>query len=95
MISSSTNNTLNSYLNSEQGITRGNASQAGSIFNLLINPEPITKKELKAHNPQITCIYNGKQGKTLQFIAVAEKVGGSALGSIFKKAQLLGMKNNG
>ena len=50
-----------------------------------VNPEPITIMGLKT-GEQIFCIYTGKGGKQLTFEPVAEKIGGCALGTIFKKS---------
>ncbi len=51
-----------------------------------VNLEPITVLGIKAVE-QMFCIYTGKKGKPLQFEAVAEKAGGCALGTIFKKSE--------
>ena len=54
----------------------------GPIF---INPQPITKKEIQGHNPQIHCIYTGKKRTNPKYKPISEKKGGSALGTIFEK----------
>ena len=50
-----------------------------------INPQPITKKEIQEHNPQIHCIYTGKKGTNPKYKPISEKKGGTALGTIFEK----------
>ena len=49
-----------------------------------VRPQPITKRRIQEHNPQLIRIYDGKKGP-ITFVAIAEKVGGTALGSICKK----------
>ncbi len=51
-----------------------------------VNLEPITVLGIRAVE-QMFCIYTGKKGKLLQFEAIAEKAGGTALGTIFKKSE--------
>ncbi len=51
-----------------------------------VSLEPITVLGLKAVE-QMFCIYTGKSGKKLDFEAVAEKAGGCALGTLFKKSE--------
>ncbi len=52
-----------------------------------VNLEPITILGIKTYQPQIFRIYTGKNDRELHFVAVAEKVGGTALGTIFEKSQ--------
>jgi hypothetical protein len=51
----------------------------------LTNPEPITVKGVKISHPALFHIYSGRKEAIPQFVAVAEKRGGTALGAIFKK----------
>jgi len=50
-----------------------------------VNLEPITILGIKTYQPQIFRIYTGKDDRELHFVAVAEKVGGAALGTVFEK----------
>ncbi len=52
-----------------------------------VNLEPITILGIKTHQKQIFRIYTGKNDRALLFVAVAEKIRGSALGTIFEKSQ--------
>ncbi len=52
-----------------------------------LNLEPITVLGIKTHQKQIFRIYTGKNDRPLHFVAVAKKIRGSALGTIFEKSQ--------
>jgi F-box associated protein len=52
---------------------------------LLINPQPITLKGLKAHNPQLICVYTGKTGILPQFEPLGEIRSGQAIKNLYKK----------
>jgi hypothetical protein len=52
---------------------------------LPIHSEPITKKGIQRNNRQIHLIYCGKNGQEAEYIPVAKKTLGSALGTIYEK----------
>lgn len=49
-----------------------------------INPQPITKRGVQEHNPQIHCIYTGKKEVMPTYRAIKLKEGGTALGTIYE-----------
>ncbi len=55
------------------------------LSSLPVHREEITKNRLITYAPELFCIYKGKKGQKLQFIPVAEKTGGTALGTIYEK----------
>lgn len=67
-------------------------SYGGGSTPSFINAQPITKNSIIRYNRRIVDPYRGKKEPDPTFIPVAEKIGGTAIGTIYEKQATDGAK---